>query len=106
MATKVASLTEEIQYIKLYTLRPVILHFYLLPFIPLYILWLYGWVVLYGVKEYFEAGLIALAIIGCLQILSGLFCHWSVHVRSFFTCTSVSVYLCVNTSINNDSCSD
>lgn len=90
MASKMAPLSDEIQYISLYTLRPIILHFYLLPFIPLYLTWLYVWVVVYGVNEYFEAGLIVLAIIGCVQILSCLFCHWSVHVRSFFTCSSVS----------------
>lgn len=92
MASKMASLSDEIQYISLYNLRPIILHFYLLPFIPLYLTWLYVWVVMYGVNEYFEAGLIVLAIIGCVQILSCLFCHWSVHVRSFFTCSSVSFF--------------
>ncbi|XP_048587357.1 endoplasmic reticulum transmembrane helix translocase isoform X2 [Nematostella vectensis] len=84
------SLTEEIDYVKLYNLRPLVFHLYLLPFIPLYGAWLYTWLMIYGVSEYFEAGLIAVAIIGLLQILSGLFCHWNVHVRSFFTCASES----------------
>ncbi|XP_068689455.1 endoplasmic reticulum transmembrane helix translocase-like [Montipora foliosa] len=81
-------LNEEIEYVKLYRIRPVLLHLYLLPFIPIYVAWLYFWTVVYGVNEYFEAGLIALAVVGLLQILSCLFCHWSVHVRCFFTCSA------------------
>ncbi|XP_073242423.1 endoplasmic reticulum transmembrane helix translocase-like [Porites lutea] len=81
------SLNEEIEYVKLYRIRPILLHFYLAPFIPIYLTWLYFWTVVYGVTDYFEAGLIALAAVGLLQILSCLFCHWSVHVRCFFTCS-------------------
>lgn len=83
------SLNEEIEYVKLYRIRPILLHFYLAPFIPIYLTWLYFWTVVYGVTDYFEAGLIALAAVGLLQILSCLFCHWSVHVRCFFTCSGV-----------------
>ena len=89
MATE--SLNEEIEYVKLYRIRPILLHFYLAPFIPIYLTWLYLWTVVYGVTDYFEAGLIALAVVGLLQILSCLFCHWSVHVRCFFTCSKVSL---------------
>lgn len=85
------SLNEEIEYVKLYRIRPVLLHFYLAPFIPIYMIWLYFWTVVYGVTDYFEAGLIALAVVGLLQILSCLFCHWSVHVRCFFTCSTVRI---------------
>lgn len=87
------SLNEEIEYVKLYRIRPVLLHFYLAPFIPIYLIWLYLWAVVYGVTDYFEAGLIALAVVGLLQILSCLFCHWSVHVRCFFTCSTVRIHL-------------
>jgi len=38
-----------------------------------------------------EAGFIGLAVIGVLQTLVYLFCHWSVHVRAFLTCTKVKV---------------
>ncbi|XP_067057939.1 endoplasmic reticulum transmembrane helix translocase-like isoform X1 [Acropora muricata] len=82
------SLNEELEYVKLYRIRPVLLHFYLLPFIPIYVAWLYLWTVVYGISDYFEAGLIALAVVGLLQILCCLFCHWSVHVRCFFTCSA------------------
>ncbi|XP_027037103.1 manganese-transporting ATPase 13A1-like [Pocillopora damicornis] len=82
------SLNDELEYVKLYRIRPLLLHFYLAPFIPIYLTWIYFWTMVYGVTDYFEAGLIALAAIGILQILSMLFCHWSVHVRCLFTCSS------------------
>ena len=87
------SLNDELEYVKLYRIRPLLLHFYLAPFIPIYLTWLYFWTMVYGVTDYFEAGLIALAAIGILQILSMLFCHWSVHVRCLFTCSSVRIRL-------------
>jgi len=85
------SLNDELEYVKLYRIRPLLLHFYLGPFIPIYLTWLYFWTVVYGVTDYFEAGLIALAAVGILQILSCLFCHWSVHVRCLFTCSAVRI---------------
>ncbi|XP_022101040.1 manganese-transporting ATPase 13A1-like [Acanthaster planci] len=83
-----ASISDEIQSISLHNLRPVVFHGYIFPFIFLYGIWLYFWVGVYGINEYFEAGLIALAIVGCIQILVCLFCHWSVHVRCSLTCTT------------------
>jgi len=85
------SLNDELEYVKLYRIRPLLLHFYLGPFIPIYLTWLYFWTVVYGVTDYFEAGLIALAAVGILQILSCLFCHWSVHVRCLFTCSAENI---------------
>lgn len=90
------SLNDELEYVKLYRIRPLLLHFYLGPFIPIYLTWLYFWTVVYGVTDYFEAGLIALAVVGILQILSCLFCHWSVHVRCLFTCSVVRIPLINN----------
>ncbi|XP_013409364.1 manganese-transporting ATPase 13A1 [Lingula anatina] len=82
------TVNEEIQRISLYNLRPLVFHGYIAPFMVLYAIWLYVWVTAYGVVEYFEAGMIALAGIGILQILTCLFCHWSVHVRCALTCRS------------------
>nr|KAG5706602.1 hypothetical protein BaRGS_005672 [Batillaria attramentaria] len=45
------------------------------------------WTVVYGVDDYFEAGLIAFAIIGLVQILTALFCLWSIEVRCWMTCS-------------------
>ncbi|XP_071948299.1 endoplasmic reticulum transmembrane helix translocase-like [Antedon mediterranea] len=67
-------------------LRPTIFHGYVAPFAVLYVCWFYCFAFIYGINEYFEAGMIAVAGIGCLQILVGLFCHWSVHIRSLLTC--------------------
>ena len=93
-------LNEEIQQLSLYNLRPIVLHGYVAPFLVLYTGWLYVWMAIYGVEDYYEAGLIALAIIGLLQILTCLFCHWFVDVRTLLTCTKVrKVLYCVKISL-------
>jgi len=43
------------------------------------------------VDNFIEGGFIGLAVIGILQTLVYLFCHWSVHVRAALTCTKVKV---------------
>ncbi|XP_060069748.1 endoplasmic reticulum transmembrane helix translocase-like [Ylistrum balloti] len=80
-------LNEEVQSVTCYNIRPLILHGYIGPFVLLYSVWFYCWTCVYGLEEYYEAGLIALAFIGFLQILSSLFCLWSVDVRCVFTCS-------------------
>lgn len=80
-----------VQSISLHVPRQFLFHGYILPFVTLYGCWLYGWVFVYGVEEYYEAGLIGVAVIGLVQILSCLCCHWSVHVQCFLTCRSVSM---------------
>ncbi|XP_005097645.1 manganese-transporting ATPase 13A1 [Aplysia californica] len=84
-----ASLNEEIHRLAFYNLRPVLLHGYVFPFLFIYSIWAYIWTVLYGIEDYFEGGLIAFAAIGLLQILTALFCLWSVHVRCALTCGKV-----------------
>ena len=83
-------LNDEIQQISLHNVRPLLFHGYVTPFIVLYSVWLYMWTVVYGIEEYFEAGLIVLAILGLLQILSCLFCLWFVEVRCLLSCSKVS----------------
>ncbi|XP_059170131.1 endoplasmic reticulum transmembrane helix translocase-like [Physella acuta] len=85
-----APLSEEIQRLSFYNLRPLILHGYVFPFLFVYATWAYVWTSIYGLEDYFEGGLIALAGIGLLQILTSLFCLWSVHVRCALTCSKVS----------------
>ncbi|KAH9507578.1 hypothetical protein Btru_051511 [Bulinus truncatus] len=85
-----APLTEEIQRLSYYNLRPLFLHGYVFPFIFIYAAWAYVWTYIYGIDGYFEGGLIALAGIGLLQILTCLFCLWSVHVRCALTCSEVA----------------
>jgi len=80
-----------VQSVSLHIPRQFLFHGYILPFLTLYGCWLYGWFFVYGVEEYYEAGLIGVAVIGLVQILSCLCCHWSVHVQCFLTCKSVSI---------------
>ncbi|XP_049787588.1 endoplasmic reticulum transmembrane helix translocase [Schistocerca cancellata] len=85
-----ARIDELVQCVSLHIPRKLLFHGYILPFMCLYGLWIYIWVTVYGVEEYYEAGLIGVAVIGLLQILSCLCCHWSVHVHCFLTCKSTN----------------
>ena len=93
-----AALNDEIQNVSYYNIRHLALHGYIAPFICLYLIWFYLLMFVYGVEEYFEASLIALAVIGLLQILVSLFCLWSVDVRCALTCSKVSP-ICPNSNI-------
>jgi len=80
---------DEIESISLYTLRPLLLHGYVLPFVLLYGGWLYVWVAVLGFSDYVEAGCIGFVIIGLLQVICSLLCHWFVSVRCLLTCSRV-----------------
>ncbi|XP_062547568.1 endoplasmic reticulum transmembrane helix translocase [Armigeres subalbatus] len=80
------SLDELIQYVTLHIPTHVLLSGSILPFMVVYGLWCYLWMVVYGVEEYWEAGLLTLAGIGFIQILVCLCCFWSVHVQTFLNC--------------------
>lgn len=82
-------LDELIQYITLHKPNPLVLQGQLLPFALVVAAWFYLWVFVYGVDEYWEAGLVSLAVIGCLQILLCLCCFWSVHVQTFLNMRKV-----------------
>ncbi|GFS03079.1 cation-transporting ATPase, partial [Elysia marginata] len=84
-----APLSEDIQRLSFHNIRPVVFHGYVFPFIFIFATWAYTWTTVYGFEEYYEAGLIAFAGIGLLQILTALFCMWSVHVRCSLTCSTV-----------------
>ena len=87
------ALNEDIQSISFHNLRPLYLHWTIGPFIVLYSVWFYMWTAVYGTENYFEAGLIALAILAILQILTFLFCVWSVDVRCLMTCSKASRFV-------------
>ena len=82
-------LSEDVQYISLYKPLPLVLHGYVWPFMALYAALFAGWVGMYGLWEHTEAFLIGCAIIGGLDIVTCLFCVWSVHVRCALTCRKV-----------------
>lgn len=85
-----ASLDELVQYVTLHVQNPIILTGVVLPFGILYAIAFYLWFVVYGVVEHYEAGIICLAAIIFVHILTSLFCFWSVHVLTFLNCHKVS----------------
>lgn len=87
--TFIADGDELVSDIKLYRNRHWSLHFYVLPFVALYSVWMHAWLIedFYGQST--EAGLIVLAAIFILQALVVLCCHWSVHIMAFVTCSQV-----------------
>ena len=82
------SIDDLVHSVTLYIGRPLILHGYILPFLFFYLAlaWTYFAA---SPNDYYEASLIAFAGLVCLQILTYLFCHWSVHIRCFLTCKKV-----------------
>jgi len=86
---KLIGINDEIESVSLYTLRPLILHGYVLPFVLLYGGWLHVWLSVLGFNEYVEAGCIGFVVIGLLQVVTSLLCHWFITVRCFLTCNRV-----------------
>ena len=82
-------LSEDVQSITLYKPRIVLLHGYVFPFIILYASLLLGWVVTFEGLEHVEALLISVAVIAAANVVTCLFCVWSVHVRCALTLTKV-----------------
>lgn len=81
---------ELIQSISLHSPNHVLLHGTVIPFLFLYGGWFYFWVFVYGVADYYEAGLVTLVGIAFVQIFTCLCCFWSVHFRTFTSCRTVS----------------
>ncbi|XP_061703017.1 manganese-transporting ATPase 13A1 [Syngnathoides biaculeatus] len=79
---------ELVSSVTLYRRRPRLFHGTVLPFMTvLYPTWLYVWLWVYGASEYPEAGLLALAAIGIVHVLTALSGYWSVHAHCWLTCT-------------------
>lgn len=81
---------ELIQSISLHVPNPLVFHGTVAPFFLIYGSWLYLWAFVYGVNEYYEAGLVTLVGIALVQIFTCLCCFWSVHFRTFSSCRNVS----------------
>lgn len=79
-------LDDLVQSVTLYSNVNTLFHGYILPFLVIYLGWIYVWCGVYGFWEFYEGGCVGLAVVGCIQILSCLCCHWSVHVRCLLTC--------------------
>jgi cation-transporting ATPase 13A1 len=81
---------ELVQSVSLHNPRKPLFNGYVLPFMFTELVWVYGWIFVYGLEDYYEPGLVGIAIIGVLQIFVCLCCQWSVHVHTFLNCSSVS----------------
>uniref|UniRef100_A0A1A9ZN66 Cation-transporting ATPase n=1 Tax=Glossina pallidipes TaxID=7398 RepID=A0A1A9ZN66_GLOPL len=85
------SLDDLVKYMTLYIRNPVLLSGVILPFVPLYLLTFYFWIVVYGIEKHHEGFLIAVAVIAFVHVLTLLCCYWSVHVLAFLNCRKVKV---------------
>lgn len=90
MAAASSRVDELVQSVSLHNPRKWMFNGYILPFVMLQSLWIYCWIFVYGVDEYYDAGLVGIAAIGVLQIFLCLCCQWSVHIHTFLNCSSVS----------------
>ncbi|KAF8774031.1 endoplasmic reticulum transmembrane helix translocase-like [Argiope bruennichi] len=81
MASSTYGVDELVNNVTLYRSRRLLFCGQVGPFFIFYLIWFYIWAFQYGVSEYFEAGMIAIAIIGIIQVLTCLFGLWSVHIR-------------------------
>ncbi|XP_037957568.1 manganese-transporting ATPase 13A1 [Teleopsis dalmanni] len=82
------SIDELVQYVTLHVRNPILFSGVVLPFVPLYVSAFYIWIH-YGVQEHYEAGIIAVAAIAFVHIITLLCCYWSVHVMAFLNCRRV-----------------
>lgn len=85
-----ARIDELVQTVTLHKPRKLLFTGYILPSVVLLTIWIYSWIFVYGIDEYYDAGLVGIAVIGLLQIFICLCCQWSVHVHTFLNCSSVS----------------
>ncbi|CAD6215942.1 GSCOCG00004244001-RA-CDS [Cotesia congregata] len=79
---------ELVQSVSLHNPRKLIFNGYILPFVSLETLWIYCWVFIYGIDDYFHEGLVGIGAIGLLQGFLCLCCQWSVHVYCFLNCST------------------
>lgn len=109
MATLSLSRVDElVQSVSLHNSRRLLFNGYVLPFVIVQGLWIYGWIFIYNTDEYYDEGLVGIAAIGVLQILACLCCQWSVHIHCFLNCSSVSIstYITCPSSLNRSRCHD
>lgn len=88
MAATSSRVDELVQSVSLHNPRKWMFNGYILPFVMLQSLWIYCWIFVYGVDEYYDAGLVGIAAIGVMQIFLCLCCQWSVHIHTFLNCSS------------------
>ncbi|XP_053601679.1 endoplasmic reticulum transmembrane helix translocase [Plodia interpunctella] len=84
-----SSLDDLVQYTQLFKPVAFILQGTILPFVIIYPVIFYSWIVVYGFEEYVEAGFVTVVVVALIQILVCLCCYWSVHIQCFLCCSAV-----------------
>ncbi|XP_053209621.1 endoplasmic reticulum transmembrane helix translocase-like [Panonychus citri] len=84
------SVDELVSHVSCYNSRPLLFHLYLAPFLCIYVFLINLWFVKYSTTESQEIWFIWVAVAVILQILTYLFCHWSVDVNCFLAFSKVS----------------
>lgn len=82
-------LSEDVDRISLHRPLPRLFHGYVAPFLLLYAAITAIWIAAFDFPERLEAFMIAFAVVAGLDVVTCLFCVWSVHVRAALTCRKV-----------------
>lgn len=82
-----------IQYVTLHEKLPTAFSGIVFPFVALYLGFFYLWYNVYGVDEFYEAGIVCIVALAILHVLTCLCCYWSVHVLTFLNCRTVSFFV-------------
>lgn len=97
---KSGQIDELVKYVTLHLPNPILLNGTIFPFLVCYAGWFYWFFIKSQTDEEYEASydalLICLAVIACIQILTCLCCFWSVHISTFLNCRKVIIELCLN----------
>lgn len=83
------SIDDLVHYVTLHKLNPLALRAIVWPFVVFYFICL-GFIYQTD-EENYEIGFIALAVVGCVHILTVLCCYWSVHIAAFLNCRKVNL---------------
>lgn len=83
------SVDELVSYVSCYKPRPLFFHAYIGPFVSIYSILIYQWLINSSLAENQEFWFISVIALVVLQVLSYLFCHWSVHVNCFLAYSKV-----------------
>lgn len=79
-----------VQYVTLHTVKSVAFSGVVWPFVIAYLICLFF---IYESGDNYEIGLIALAVVAVVHILTSLCCYWSVHISAFLNCRKASIQM-------------
>ncbi|XP_065647295.1 endoplasmic reticulum transmembrane helix translocase isoform X2 [Hydra vulgaris] len=87
--SKNLTISDEVSSIEYYKYSKILFHGYVAPFLLSYAIFFPVWI-FNGFFNYFELGCVFLAVLGMIQVLVCLACHWSVHICAALTCKKVT----------------